>query len=136
MISYKPVFRAAIATVLLLCSHSEASASSPDMTCKEKENPAQTAAVCRIRPLSETETEITCLPTINAGVAHLTYVCSYRVRDWAQPSPYAHTSQVWTCTAGEVRVYLFDQDFYADAIRCSALCGRCDAGWQPAKSVP
>ena len=130
MISHKTVFRAAITAVMLLCSNAEASASSPDMTCNEKEKPARTAAVCRTRSLSETEMEITCMPAINTGATHLTYVCSRRVRDWAQPSPYAHTSQVWTCMAGEVRVYLFDQDFYADEIRCNALCGRCDAGWQ------
>jgi hypothetical protein len=120
-----------IIAVFFLWGHQENACSDQNMICPTEGSPANEIPACKTRLLSDDEAEVTCAPTITAPQVRLAYRCAAVVRDWTQPSPYAHASRIWTCTSGHFKTLLFDQDFTIDATRCNQTCGRCATGWQP-----
>ena len=84
---------------------------------------------CRTQIRGEADVGIECKSLQNSDIKIWTYDCTSEVRDWAKPSPYAHTSSTWVCTSGISKLHLFNRDFLTDVDRCVSLCGRCDKGW-------
>jgi hypothetical protein len=104
------------------------------LICRHKDQGNKVIQTCQTDVLNEQESEVLCENRVSVPAVHHRYVCTMTARDWAQPSPYAHTSRVRQCTSGDSRTLLFDQDFSDDAVRCHLICGRCETGWQPKKS--
>ena len=105
-----------------------------DMTCKPVISTGKEPKTCKTMPLDEGRAKIICggqpLET-NTG---LMYDCMLVVRDQGLSTPYAHTSRIWHCTADDFKTYLFNQDFFMDAVRCDLVCGRCEGNWEAAAS--
>ena len=100
-----------------------------DLVCRTGEAKSK-AAVCRSSAVQADAVNVACEPSVKNGGKNRLYVCSPKVRDWSQPSPYAHTSRIWLCVHEEANIHLFDSDFSDDGLRCDLLCGRCEGRWQ------
>ena len=96
-----------------------------DMACRSDEGRR-----CLARERGDSNATILCEPLRDSGGDRRTHDCSLAVRDWAKPSPYAHTSILWNCVSGVTNLRLFDRDFADDGVRCHILCGRCEGGWK------
>jgi hypothetical protein len=101
-----------------------------DMVCGP--GPAAVAGVktCKTRATDREGVKISCEMGSSAKNASPVYICVAAIRDWGQPSPYAHTSHIWRCHAGVAETLLFASDFSQDSVRCDLICGRCETGWQ------
>jgi hypothetical protein len=85
---------------------------------------------CKTIGKDREEASILCGAEPSANSPSHVYSCVAVIRDWGQPSPYAHTSHTWSCRAGARETVLFASDFYQDPVRCDLVCGRCETGWQ------
>lgn len=117
----------------VLFGHRDGAWGDPMMVCRDKEPAEKVMQMCRTGVMTDGESEVICDNMALGSSVHYRYVCRIITRDWASPSPYAHVSRVWTCTSGDFKKLLFDQDFSDDAARCHLICGRCSTSWQPTR---
>jgi hypothetical protein len=124
----KKVFRT-VPWVFLFLAAAGGAPAYEDMTC-----PAPAGAgVCETRTAGEGRVIVTCGGAAGCAGDAVPKTCTRAMRDWGNPSPYAHTSAIWRCSAGEVETFLFAVDFDRDPVRCELVCGRCPSGWRMAR---
>jgi hypothetical protein len=118
-------------TVLFLLAGGPAEALGfQDMMCNSGPSADEGAKTCKTAEADQDGVKISCTTGASAENAFPVYLCFAVIRDWGQPSPYAHTSHTWRCRSGARETVLFAADFFQDPVRCDLVCGRCEAGWQ------
>jgi hypothetical protein len=103
-----------------------------DMVCGPGPLAVAGVKTCKTMETEPEVAQLSCEMGSTAKKASSVYICAPAIRDWGQPAPYAHTSNVWRCKAGEAETFLFAPDFSRDSVRCDLVCGRCETGWQAA----
>ncbi len=101
-----------------------------DMVCGPRPHAVAGVKTCKTMGTEPEVVQVSCGKGPAAKKASPVYICATAIRDWGQPAPYAHTSNVWRCSAGEAETFLFASDFSQDSVRCDLVCGRCETGWQ------
>ncbi|MFA5183071.1 MAG: hypothetical protein WC405_17270 [Syntrophales bacterium] len=128
----KVAILAGVTAVFFLPGHAGKVLGFQDMVCGPGPAVAAGVQTCKTRETEREGVKIFCEMRSSAKNTGPVYICAAMIRDWGQPSPYAHTSFTWRCQAGPVETFLFASDFFRDSVRCDLVCGRCEAGWQAA----
>jgi hypothetical protein len=121
-----------VALIFLVGSAGEGAAFQ-EMTCKAGIPAGGASKTCKTIAISEGEARMVCGNRNAKTDTAITYHCTLAVRDQGASTPYAHTSRIWHCTADDLKIYVFNQDFSMDTARCALVCGRCEGNWEAAK---
>lgn len=126
------ILATAATAVFLLPGHVGKVLGYQDMVCGPGPHAVAGVKTCKTMETEPEVAQVSCEMGSTAKKASPVYICAPAIRDWGQPAPYAHTSNVWRCRAGEAETFLFAPDFSRDSVRCDLVCGRCETGWQAA----